>query len=133
MARNTAPMIAARAAIAQEKEEYVLATIRTMVDAGESVNFYSVQKVTGCAKSFLHNNQTIAKAVRHAGKETSKLPNETSAAVLLKAAQAKIKALEKELNGYRAENTGTYKAMYEKALKENRELKKQLECAYKYE
>lgn len=133
MARNTAPMIAARAAMAKEKEEYVLATIRAMVEAGESVSFYSVQKATGCAKSFLHNNQTIARTIRDTEKETSKIPDETSATVLLKAAQAKIKALEKELNGYRAENSETYKAMYEKLLKENRELKKQLECAYKYE
>lgn len=61
------------------------------------------------------------------------IPDETSATVLLKAAQAKIKVLEKELNGYRAENSETYKAMYEKMLKENKELKRQLECAYKYE
>lgn len=133
MARNTAPMIAARAAKAKEKEEYVLATIRAMVEAGESVSFYSVQKATGCAKSYLHNNQTIAETIRGTEKETSKIPDETSTAILLKAAQAKIKVLEKELNDYRAENSETYKAMYEKLLKENKELKRQLECAYKYE
>ena len=133
MARNTAPMIAARAAKAKEKEEYVLATIRAMVEAGESISFYSVQKATGCAKSYLHNNQTIAETIRGTEKKTSMIPDETSATVLLKAAQAKIKVLEKELNGYRTENSETYKAMYEKLLKENKELKRQLECAYKYE
>ena len=126
-------MIAARTAKAKEKEEYVLATIRAMVEDGESITFYSVQKATGCAKSYLYNNQTIAETIRGTGKETSKIPDETSVVVLLKAAQAKIRALEKELNDYRSENSETYKAMYEKVLKENRELKKQLECAYKYE
>ena len=126
MARNTAPMIAARAAKAKEKEEYVLATIRAMVEAGESISFYSVQKATGCAKSYLHNNQTIAETIRGTEKKTSMIPDETSATVLLKAAQAKIKVLEKELNGYRTENSETYKAMYEKLLKENKELKRQL-------
>lgn len=133
MTRNTAPMIAARAEKAKEREQYVLTTISAMMKAGEKVSFYSVQKKTGCSKSYLHNNERIAGTIRTAAGEISKEPDDVSAAVLLKAAHEKIRALEKELDRYRAEDSETYKKKYEKLLEENRELKKQLECAYKYE
>lgn len=130
MTRNTEPMIAKRQAQAKQKEEYVLAVIGGMVDAGEKVTFYSVQKTTGCSKSYLHNNERIASAIRDGVKKTSKAPDEASAAVLLKAAQIRIRELEKELAEYRSAES--YKAKYEQLRKENIELKKQLETAYEY-
>lgn len=130
MTRNTEPMIAKRQAQAKQKEEYVLAVIGGMVDVGEKVTFYSVQKTTGCSKSYLHNNERIASAIRDGGKRTSRVPDEANAAVLLKAARLKIKELEKELAEYKSEES--YKEKYEKLRKENAELKKQLETAYEY-
>ena len=123
--KNTEGMLAARKKQAEDKERYVLSVIRDMRKNGESVTFYSLQKKTGCSKSYLYGNEKIAEAVRNGG-PAKRSPD--SMEMLLKAEKEKNSQLEKQIRELQK-----YKDRYEKLRQENQELKHQLSAAYEYE
>ena len=45
-------------------EQICKETIKKMIDNGEKVNLYQVEKKTGVSKSFLYHNEEISKLIK---------------------------------------------------------------------
>lgn len=111
----------------------VLKSISDMVASGEKVTFYSVQKATGAAKSFLYSNEQVRTAIEEARASSSgRGRSDESKDAVIKALRLQNERLQKELAAVKAQAGDSYKAKYERVLAENQELKQQLKIAYKY-
>lgn len=116
-----------------KREAEVLKAISDMVANGEKITFYSVQKSTGAAKSYLYSNERVRAAIEDARNGSSgRGRSDDSKDAVIKALRLQVERLQKELASTKSQKTDSYKAKYEKVLAENQELKQQLKTAYKY-
>ena len=115
-------------ALAKEKsrtrEAEVLQVIARMQKEGRQLSFYSVAAESGASRSFLYNNPRIHECIV-SGREKPGQRAEASKDVIIAALKRQIRELEKE-------TAAGYREKYEKCLRENEELKRQLKAAYPY-
>ncbi|AYD39585.1 hypothetical protein D4Z93_03120 [Clostridium fermenticellae] len=128
--RNTKAIISLAKNKTKEKEDIVLNEIKKMERNKEKISIYSVAKRTGVSRSFLYNNKKLFCQIdKYRNAKDKNNRNERSSQVIIKALQMKVKQLERQNNNLMNSN---YKNKYFKLLDENKELKKQLQKAYKY-
>lgn len=130
MAKSDA-MVAHAKERGETRQKEVLDAIKQMKKRGDKITFYSVQKVTGAAKSYLYSNAAIRKAIedeRSARVDRSAVSKDA----LIKIQSEKIKSLEKEIMDLKKGNSESYKTRYERLLQEYEDLKLQLRTAYDY-
>lgn len=117
----------------KQRKAEVIKVIKSMIKKGESVSFYSVNKKSGAAKSYLYNNEEIYNLILEArGKEVEKKKTAKSKDSIINMLNLKIKKLESEIKLLQDENSDSYKLKYEKILEENSKLKEQLKNSYNY-
>lgn len=103
---------------------------KQMQKKNESITFYSVQKKTGASKSFLYNNEEIAKTIKDARTVKTEPKSKDSEKIMISALRKRIRELEEELKKERSINKNSYKDKCEKLQEENRQLKEQLKKSY---
>ena len=130
MAKSDA-MVAKAKERGENRQKEVLQEIRQMKKRGDKITFYSVQKTTGAAKSYLYSNDVVRKAIEEARSNRVER-SAVSKDALIKIQAEKIKSLEQEIKDLKKDNTESYKARYERLLEENETLKLQLRTAYDY-
>lgn len=115
------------------REKEVLKTIIEMKKNGDKITFYSVQKKTKAAKSYLYKNETIFNTINaHRILQNKNKRTDESKDVIISSLRLKISRLEKQFNEIEKINSDSYKNKCEKLLVENIELKEQLKNAYHY-
>lgn len=115
----------------KEKQQKVIETINEMIENGEKITFYSVYQKAGVYKSFVYNNEDLRKVIeQHRQIPTKKTQSKDAKDVIIDSQKQKIKELEKQIKQLQKDES--WKEKYEKLLEENKQLKIQLEKAYKY-
>lgn len=129
--KNTEKIVALAKEKTEVKKKKVLDTINEMVNNGEQITFYSVYQKAGVSKSFVYGNKEIRNVIEFYRENPIKMARSKDAKdVIIDAQKKKIKELEKKIKEFEKEES--WKQKYEKLYEENKELKRQLEKAYKY-
>jgi len=126
--RNTDAIVAMAKDKTCLKVDLVLREIDKMQKKGDKVSVYSVSQKTGVSRSFLYKNKELFNKIDSLRKCDSR--SSDTVQTIIKILQLKIAMLEKE--NAELKKNDNYKVKYEELLAQNKELKKQLEVAYKY-
>ena len=129
--KNTNKIVTLAKEKSDEKKQKVIDTINKMIESGEKITFYSVYQKAGVSKSFVYNNKVIREVIeQHRKNPTKRSQSKDAKDVIIESQKRRIKELEKEINVL--EKDEMWKEKYEKLNEENKQLKTQLEKAYKY-
>ena len=115
----------------EEKKQKVIDTINQMIENEEKITFYRVYQKAGVSKSFVYNNDEIREIIeQHRKSPIKKTQTKDAKDVIIESQKWKIKELEKDIKIYQKDEL--WKEKFEKLYEENRQLKIQLQKAYKY-
>lgn len=114
---------------AEKKEKHVLKIIEQMRKRGDKISIYSVAKEAEVSRNYLYNNEFLFEIINNERSSETKKREESSSETVINALKMKVTKLEREISILKKED---YKEKYIKVCRENEELKKQLETAYKY-
>lgn len=104
---------------------------KTLLMTSDVKKKYKLLPKAGVSKSFVYNNEEIRHLIELHRKSTIKKSQSQDAKdVIIESQKRKIKELEKEILSLKKDET--WKSKHDKLIAENKELKLQLEKAYKY-
>ncbi|MDU6266805.1 MAG: DUF6262 family protein [Anaerocolumna aminovalerica] len=132
---NTDKIVSMKKEESAKKEKFVLDTINRMALEHKKITFTTVYKEAGVSKPYVYKNDNIRNAIAHYMENpVHSVKTQDSKDVIIYMQKEKIKELEHKINKLQREieTDSKYRQKYEKALKENKELKRQLERAYQY-
>lgn len=129
--KNTNKIVSLAKDKSEQKQQEVINTINEMIKSEDKITFYSVYQKAGVSKSFVYNNEQIRGLIESHRKTTIKMRQSQDAKdVIIESLKRKIKDLENENNGLKKDES--WKDKHDKLSVENKQLKLQLEKAYKY-
>lgn len=129
--KNTNKIVSLAKEKSEQKQQMVLDTINEMIKNEEKITFYSVYQKAGVSKSFVYNNEEIRQLIESHRKTTvKKRQSQDAKDVIVDSQKRKIKELEKEIRSLKKDES--WKDKHDKLLAENKQLKLQLEKAYRY-
>ncbi|GAA0504322.1 hypothetical protein GCM10008986_34820 [Salinibacillus aidingensis] len=129
--KNTSKIVSMAKEKTEEKKQMVIETINKMIECDEKITFYSVYQKAGVSKSFVYNNEEIREVIeQHRKSSIKKTQTKDAKDVIIESQKRKIKELEKEIKQYQKDEL--WKDKFEKLDEENKQLKIQLQQAYKY-
>lgn len=129
--KNTNKIVSLAKDKSEQKQKEVIKAINEMIKNEDKITFYSVYQKAGVSKSFVYNNKEIRNLIETHRKTTIKMSQSQDAKdVIIESQNRKIKELEKEILSLIKDET--WKDKHDKLLAENKQLKLQLEKAYKY-
>lgn len=118
-----------------DKRQAVIDALAASLQKGSEISIAAVAKAAGCSRKYIYSQPDLLDQIRQASREkTAAQRTEPNTDAVIKMLRQKIdqqdkqiKALEKALK-----ESGDYKNKYLSERDKNKELRKQLEKAYKY-
>jgi len=131
MTKNTSMIVLMAKEKTEERKQKVIETVNKMLENKEKITFYSVYQKAGVSKSFIYNNEDLRKLIEsYRQSPIKKVQSKDAKDIIIDSQKRKINELEKQFKLQQKDES--WKEKYEKLYEENKQLKLQLEKAYKY-
>lgn len=131
MTKNTSMIVSMAKEKTEERKQKVIETVNKMLENKEKITFYSVYQKAGVSKSFIYNNEDLRELIESYRQSTiKKIQTKDAKDVIIASQKSKIAELEKLIKLYQKDEL--WKEKFENLYEENKQLKLQLEKAYKY-
>lgn len=115
----------------EERKQKVIETVNKMLENKEKITFYSVYQKAGVSKSFIYKNEDLRKLIEsYRQSPIKKVQSKDAKDIIIDSQKRKISELEKQFKLQQKDES--WKEKYEKLYEENKQLKLQLEKAYRY-
>ena len=131
MTKNTSMIVLMAKEKTEERKQKVIETVNKMLENKEKITFYSVYQKAGVSKSFIYKNEDLRKLIEsYRQSPIKKVQSKDAKDIIIDSQKRKINELEKQFKLQQKDES--WKEKYEKLYEENKQLKLQLEKAYKY-
>lgn len=131
MTKNTSMIVLMAKEKTEERKQKVIETVNKMLENKEKITFYSVYQKAGVSKSFVYNNEELRELIEsYRNSPIKKVQSKDAKDIIIDSQRSKINELEKLIKLHRKDDL--WKEKFEKLYEENKQLKLQLEKAYKY-
>ena len=112
------------------KTQHVFHVIQEMIKLEEEITFYSVHRKAGVSKSFVYNNAEIRALIERSRQSPIRktVQNMDTKDVMIQVLKKELQQMKTDIS--RCDKDETWREKYNKVLRENAELKKQLEKLY---
>ena len=131
MSKNTSMIVLMAKEKTEERKQKVIETVNKMLENKEKITFYSVYQKAGVSKSFIYKNEDLRKLIEsYRQSPIKKVQGKDAKDIIIESQKRKISELEKQFKLQQKDES--WKEKYEKLYEENKQLKLQLEKAYRY-
>lgn len=131
MSKNTSMIVLMAKEKTEERKQKVIETVNKMLENKEKITFYSVYQKAGVSKSFIYKNEDLRKLIEsYRQSPIKKVQSKDAKDIIIDSQKRKISELEKQFKLQQKDES--WKEKYEKLYEENKQLKLQLEKAYRY-
>lgn len=131
MSKNTSMIVLMAKEKTEERKQKVIETVNKMLENKEKITFYSVYQKAGVSKSFIYKNDDLRKLIEsYRQSPIKKVQSKDAKDIIIDSQKRKISELEKQFKLQQKDES--WKEKYEKLYEENKQLKLQLEKAYRY-
>lgn len=131
MSKNTSMIVLLAKEKTEERKQRVIETVNKMLENKEKITFYSVYQKAGVSKSFIYKNEDLRKLIEsYRQSSIKKVQSKDAKDIIIDSQKSKINELEKLIKLQQKDEL--WKDKFDKLYEENKQLKLQLEKAYKY-
>lgn len=131
MSKNTSMIVLMAKEKTEERKQKVIETVNKMIENKEKITFYSVYQKAGVSKSFIYKNEDLRKLIEsYRQSPIKRVQSKDAKDIIIDSQKSKINELEKLIKVHQKDEL--WKEKFEKLNEENKQLKLQLEKAYKY-